>query len=505
MLVSRRVSAVRVLTLAVAVGIAGELLLDGHLPGLNVPLATLTLLGAMVVVAGGVRRLDPWDAWIPIGALLLAMFVAIRDDGPLVVLDVLGALGLAGASAPAFAGLEVTRRSTAAVFELAARVATAVLIGAALVLGRARDETDARSVVRHGGRFAPVARGLLLGVPLLAVFAALFGAADPIFGRWIDDLVSIDLELGDLPGRLFFTAVVTWLAAGLLWFAWVAGPPEPEPRSLGAAAANPAAPYWPRLGAVEAVTLLVALDVLFAAFVILQVAYLFGGADTLGVIGMTYSDYARRGFFELVAVVVLVGGLVLGLEAVLAQRTRAYVASMLALLALTAVVLASSLKRLGLYQEAYGWTELRFYVLAAIAFLAVCLLAATVLVLRDRSRWLPHGIAIAAFTVLVGVNAVGPQATITDRNLERALVPSVVPAYGERTLDAPYVGSLDADAVPALVAALPRLPAEQRAELEPLLRDAWDRYVGPGADRSWQAWNVARERARAALEGLFGR
>ena len=43
-------------------------------------------------------------------------------------------------------------------------------------------------------------------------------------------------------------------------------------------------------------------------FVGLQIAYLFGGLDTLVAAGMTYSDYARRGFFELVAAACLAGG-----------------------------------------------------------------------------------------------------------------------------------------------------------------------------------------------------
>ena len=85
---------------------------------------------------------------------------------------------------------------------------------------------------------------------------------------------------------------------------------------------------------------------------------------------MTYANYARRGFFELLAVVVLVGGLLLGLEAVVAHAHPGISSPpRSALVALTAVVLASSFLRLRLYQEAYGWTELRFYVLAAIVFL----------------------------------------------------------------------------------------------------------------------------------------
>jgi hypothetical protein len=126
-----------------------------------------------------------------------------------------------------------------------------------------------------------------------------------------------------------------------------------------------------------------------------------------------------------------------------------------------------------------------------------------VLIFRNRSRWLPHAIAMAALGVLVAVNVAGPQATVTDRNLERSLVPSVVPEYGEATLDTPYLVSLGADAIPALVAALPGLPADAQARLRPALRDAWNEYVRGPRD-SWQGWNLARERARDALEALFG-
>ena len=57
----RPISALRVLAAAIGVGLAAELLLDGYMPGLNVLVATAALLGAMVTVAGGVRRIDRLD------------------------------------------------------------------------------------------------------------------------------------------------------------------------------------------------------------------------------------------------------------------------------------------------------------------------------------------------------------------------------------------------------------------------------------------------------------
>ena len=59
---------------------------------------------------------------------------------------------------------------------------------------------------------------------------------------------------------------------------------------------------------------------LFAIFVTLQLAYLFGGRDTLDAAAITFSSYARRGFFELIGAVALVGLLLFGLE--LAVRDR---------------------------------------------------------------------------------------------------------------------------------------------------------------------------------------
>ena len=87
--------------------------------------------------------------------------------------------------------------------------------------------------------------------------------------------------------------------------------------------------------------MLVAVDLLFAAFAVVQVVYLFGGTDTLATIGMTYSDYARQGYFQLVGVVALAGLLLIGAHEI-AGRRRGLLAAGLALLVLTGVILASA-------------------------------------------------------------------------------------------------------------------------------------------------------------------
>jgi hypothetical protein len=488
---------VRALVLAVAIGLLAEILLDGHALGLNVPLITMAFLGAAFAVRPSRRRMDSLDLWLPIAAVIFAAFVAVRADRALVQLDILATILLCGASVAAFAGAAVVRRSFAAGIGLAARVAVAASVGAVAAAAWLRGLGIGRRLVGEMPRLAPVARGLVVGLPL---FVALFASADPIFGSIANRILNISPDLGDLPRRVLVVSFTAWIAAGLLWLVAL-GNPSFGARSLGAAAGSAAMPL-PRLGATEALTVLIGLDLLFGTFVLLQLAYLFGGLDTLAASGLTYANYARRGFFELLAVGFLAGMVIAGLEAAVAERRRSYVATLLLLVALSAVILASSFLRLRLYQDAYGWTELRFYVLASIAFLAAGFAAAAGLVARDQSRWLPHAVAAAGVAVFLAINIVGPQAFVTDRNLDRALHPSLVPPGGQVAQDIAYLGSLDADAVPALVAALPYLADPDRRQAEAALYDfayelRRDNSVGDPA-----AWNLARERARAALAAV---
>jgi Domain of unknown function (DUF4173) len=494
-------AAFRVALAAAAVALVAEILLDEHAPGINVVLSTAVLLLAALAVRPPQRPFDSFDAWLPVGAIVFALFVSLRDDRSLVTLDTVAALGLAGASIAALAGLPVTRAALPALFELAGTVTIAAFGGASIVIRFLSLPSLATAPVALATpRVVPVARGLVIVTPLLVVFAVLFAAADPIFETFAVRALTVDFDLGRLPFHLVFVAIVAWVAGGLLWF--VEAPPGVEGERSLCATVRGSAAGWPRLGATEAITILIALDVLFALFVVLQVAYLFGGQDTRQAAGLPYAQYARRGFFELLTAVALAGSLVGVLEAIVQLRRRTYVAALLVLVALTAVVLASSFLRLRLYQEAYGWTELRFYVDAAIVFFGIGLGLAGVLIAANASRWLGHALGVAALAVLFGVNVIGPQKFITDRNLERVLVPGVVPEFGEETLDTAYLGSFDADAVPPLVEAIPRLSMPARTDLENRLRELRDRLETDRGDPA--AWNLAREEARAALDAWYG-
>jgi hypothetical protein len=483
-----------------ALGLLAELFLDGAAYGLNIVILVAAVLGAGWLLRRRGRAPDPLDAWLPVTGLVLAAFVAVRGDPFLALFDTLGAMAFLGASVVAMSGLPVTRQSASAIAAMGAWTLEAALAAAPRAARRAR-ATPGERPRKVPERLAPLGRGLLLGLPIALIFAVLFASADPIFRRGMSDLLGWRIDLGDLGGRILFTLACAWLSVGLLSVAAL-GLPALERASLGAAARSGVVVPTGGLGVIEAVVILVAIDVVVGTFVGLQVAYLFGGLDTLQAAGMTYSDYARRGFFELVAAACLAGVVVVVLESTVARRSRPYLVALLALLGLTAVVLVSAALRLRLYQDAYGWTELRLYVFTTIGALAVALVTMTVLALRGRMRWLGHALAVIGVVALVSLNVIAPAAFVAARNVERVIDPRLVPPDGHAGLDAAYLAVLPDDAVPVLVEALPSLPMPERRQVQVLLEARRLELATDPAFASPAAWNLGREAARQALSTL---
>lgn len=519
----------RIVLLALAGGILVDVVGPGNALGVNAPLVVVALLAAAFAVAGrgGLGRMDPADAWLAPAAVAFAGMAAVRTDAWLVAADLWFAMLLALGAIGTLAGGRITRGVVPRVLELSVGL-VAVAIGGAIAvlsaLATRREPAGSDGIEPRAGSTAqgptalgsagsrlrlgrlrplvPVLRGLLVAIPIVAVFSVLFASADAVFARLAGDLLAwqVDLDLEDMVERSVVIGSIAWGWAGLFAFSGGLLPtligskatPGPQPaRSEGG---------MPRLGSVEASTVLVLVDLLFVAFVALQVAYLFGGRDTLATAGLTYADYARRGFFELIAVAVLAVALAVALDLAVGRRSRVQLGASLALLTLTAVVLVSAFVRLRLYQDAYGWTELRFLVVVAIGWLAAALAIVAGLLLTRRTTWTLHVLGMLLLVTIGGMNVVGPQAFVAERNLQRAIDPSLVPPDGRTGLDVPYLSTLGYEAVPAVVAAIDRLPDEaDRAWLSRFLEgQAADLRERPDV-LGWPAWNLSRERARQSL------
>ncbi len=341
-----------------------------------------------------------------------------------------------------------------------------------------------------------VLRGAFLAAPLIVVFGGLFMSADRVFSTIVTDVVRIDLDA--LISHLIGITAVAWLTAGYLG-GFLTGTRIRVPG--GSDTPGPA------LGIVEVATALALLDLLFLGFVVVQLRYLFGGATLVEVTpGLTYAEYARQGFFQLVAATALVLPWLLAADWLLRGETgrgRLIFAVLGATqLSLLLVIVASALERMRVYQAVYGLTELRFFVTAFLIWLTVVMLWFAATVLRGKRGPFAFGALVSAFALVGGLHVVNPDAAIARTNLRRASeTPAAIPAgpaesVGPTSIDAVYLGSLSSDAVPELLQGLDGLPSEARCLVSRRLLQAW----GPRQSVDWRSWNWSLMQARRAVK-----
>ena len=479
---------------ALALGVLGDGLLRETPWGLNAALWVLALvgLGALLVWRLGLP-LAGEGRWLVGPALLFAAALAWRDSPALKVCNVLAVGGLLALAA---LRLRSGRLSDAGLTEygLGGALVGANVSAGYLALAGADVRWREISSDRWYGTPVAIGRGAALALPLLLAFGALLVAADAAFERLVTTVFRWSPP--ELLEHLFLTGLLAWGAAGLLRAGLVMAPWSGTRLTV---------PLAMTVGWVEVVVVLGLLDLLFGLFVGVQASYFFGGAAFVSLpSGPTYAEYARRGFFELVAVValalptLLVGHWLLRDED--RRARRAFTALAGGLIGLLLVVVASALFKMQLYVSMYGLTELRLYTSAFMLWLAVLLVWFVATVLRGRRNRFAVGALAAGCLVLLGLNGLNPDGLIARTNLARAAA--------AQSIDVVYLGRLSADAVPDLVAGLPSLEPRNREVLALALLRRWS----PPAEPDFRTWSWGRYRAwwavtddRANLESLAAR
>lgn len=328
-------------------------------------------------------------------------------------------------------------------------------------------------------------RGLLLAIPILAVFALLFASADRAFGDLITRMFSFDLEF--LPRHVAAFALSAYLAGGLLCTV-VAGVAQRQPREKRRQRIQ--------TSGIEAAVVFAAVDALFLAFVVVQFQYFFGGSGRIeSVAELTYAEYARRGFSELCTVAVLTLLVQyffhwLSQGARPREKTLCRLLSVLMLL-LVAVIMVSALMRMRLYVEAYGLTEQRFYSTAFMAWIGLSLAWFAVTALWGRTKRFALGMVLSGLVFVMAFHVMNPGQIIVSRNLARI-------SEG-KSFDVGYALKLGDDAIPAIVAALDTLPEYDAHLLHSWLKRKWGKNTCTG----WRRWNWSRSIAYKLLDDLY--
>lgn len=478
--VGRNAGTALVFSLALVAAIAGTTLCFDAAPGLGWGVWTIVAASGLVIVS-----------WRARGRLLVPVAVALALACAL-------AMGAAVTTDPLFQFLVLSgTASLAAVAALLAAGEPVEAIGArflALAPIAAFVRVTAESMRRVLGVFelargkSAALRGSAIALPVVAVLALLLSSADPVFAAWRDGVVNA-LDADAIPRVIFFSAL-----GGLSLGAY----------GLAAAPASTRVERVPAdvvqrgfLGATERLIVLGSVAALFASFLVLQLAYFVGDVPSVMGSGVTYADWARRGFGELTVAATLAAGLIVGLDRFARRDARERVVRIVSIvvLALVGLLLDSALRRVRLYEQAYGFTVARLDAQAYMLIVAIALVALGVEI-RDTidAKRLARRVALAAVCVLIALTYWNRDAWIARHNLARYA------ATGR--LDTDYlVNGLSPDALPTIVAALPDLPAAEHAAVMTGLHARYDDGRDLARTR-WYEWNARRENAGRARSVL---
>ncbi|MDP9203727.1 MAG: DUF4173 domain-containing protein, partial [Gemmatimonadota bacterium] len=415
-------------------------------------------------------------------ATLLSFGLALRENEMIHVLVLISdamLLGLAVVVVGSVSWSALSAKLLAAVPFLAPfRVWRATAYEAAGALGSS-SSPRARSIIK----------GTLLSAPLVLVLIVLLGNADPVI-RWGTDRLSAWLPDWSFPARVLFFLFLLSITLGA--------------NSISSRQADADLPRLPgvirppTIGLTEQRMLLWSAAVVLWIFVLLQLSYFIQPPPVAADSGVTFAEYARRGFGELSFAATIVGAIILILEyarptEASEQDRKKLVRLELALLIALVMVLFSAFRRVILYEQAYGFTTARLFAQAYMVVMCLALLALGIEVARG-SISIAFGrrvaeIALGVFTVLVFWNY---EAWIVNRNIDRAT------QNGKFDLD--YAMRLSKDAIPTLISRRAEIPTETRA-----LAEAWLSCVPLPAERRWFEWNRgvrATDRALRAAKAL---
>ena len=328
--------------------------------------------------------------------------------------------------------------------------------------------------------------GLLISVPLLLLIFMLLSSADQVFQHYTENvfkfLNNINIVPDEALARTFIILVFSFIFFSYFWnmlYSKISEATEKE--NLAARVTDN----------IIMITVLISINLVYIFFVVIQFTYLFGGANYALPQSITHSEYARRGFFELVTVTLI--NLSVLLVSLNFTKKGSKISSRILkilnalLVVCTAIMLYSAHFRMSLYEQAYGYTYLRILTHAFMILIFAFLLAALYKIWSDKFS-LVKAYIIIALTAYVILNYVNIDVIISKNNFERY--------HKTKQIDVGYLGFLSYDAVPWLIELMHDKNKEIAVEAQNIL--VWKKE-DINRTNEWQSFNISKYRAKLQL------
>lgn len=343
--------------------------------------------------------------------------------------------------------------------------------------------------------FAKIAIGLIISLPLFILFAALFSMADQIFAKeFIKIFQSIFGNIfasWDKFGEFFAKVVVGGIVSvyTMVYFFSLWNKDSLLDKMLSKRLMSNLAEIKKSFSPLTISTILVVINSIFLFFVVVQFKYLFGGEEKVLTYdnGLSYAEYARRGFGELMLISVLTFFII----SIISLKTKAttligkiiYKGNLFVLIGSVFVVIASAFTRMMLYENVYGFTSSRLLVNVCIVLLGIMYLLLVIsMIVKNQWRFLNISTAVMVIFSLLCIPLIPYDLVAVKLNYTRYLK--------EDKIDVKYIAKQSDEVIPVLVGMRDdvNVSSEVRRFID---MDLEKRYHDESTKRDrWQSFNL---------------
>jgi len=232
-------------------------------------------------------------------------------------------------------------------------------------------------------------------------------------------------------------------------------------------------------------------NIVYLLFSIVQFSYLYGGDSSLLPSGFTYSEYARKGFFELFAVTIINFTILLSSMKFIKKdnKTISFIANILLtlLVGFTMNMLFSAHYKMSLYEQTYGFTYLRIFVHIFMLMLFLLFIIALVGI-WNRKVLINKVLLITVLIMYVALNYINVDKVIAQKNIDIY--------YKTQKIDVLYLENLSYDATAEIIKLKNDSNIEIYSEVNRYLEFTKKEL---SEDSYWYEFNYSKYKARKVL------
>ncbi|MBU3210658.1 DUF4153 domain-containing protein [Clostridium algidicarnis] len=286
--------------------------------------------------------------------------------------------------------------------------------------------------------YKSILQGILISIPVILLLGSLLSGADNVFGYYIKNLnEAVTLfRIGDSFWQLISSIFVAVYIFGLIW-------------SFRYKFRDESDQYFEKktMEPIKIITLLIIINMLYLVFTKVQISYLYAGDVKLLPGGLSYSEYARKGFFELVIVTIINMVLISFFKAKVIEESEKLSITLNILYTLivgfTLNMMFSAFYKMNMYVEAFGYTRLRILVQLFIILLGIVIILQLIYIWMKISMFKP--ILVVAVVFYLFINFFNIDAFIARKNIE---------VYKDKGMNESYLKMLSFDALKEMDKAL---------------------------------------------------